>query len=382
LASHRNLVREPSRGATSAARGTSLDAIIVPTARPADQLGQAIRLAADTSTRLVVLGSKASAVEEVAERVASKPGSRALIVHVSEDYTHEHLKHSSSSNAFYLANAQRSSDLSLKRNLGLLLVRMFGWRKIMFVDDDIAVRHTDISKLSAQLDSSQIAGMLCPRWPDNSVVCHAYRLSGKRQDVFVTGAALGVNCTDQPLPFFPDIYNEDWFFFIDRAANGELSAVGEIRQRKYNPYNDPDRARREEFGDLLAEGMYALISLGEHSSAAERPSYWQEFMDARLELIRGIVHRIGDPATHEQVQALRSMEAAEQQLLSIRPDNCVDFIAAWKQDKNNFARAAARLSSAGSCRDALDRLHLQTWRVAEFGNEAVPAIRADRVILS
>jgi hypothetical protein len=28
------------------------------------------------------------------------------------------------------------------------------------------------------------------------------------QDVFVTGAVLGVNCSDLPLPFFSDIYTK------------------------------------------------------------------------------------------------------------------------------------------------------------------------------
>ena len=71
--------------------------------------------------------------------------------------------------------------------------------------------------------------------------------------------ALGVQCGDLPLPFFPDLYNEDWFFFGEAAAHRRLAKVGEARQAVYDPYAEPTRASDEEFGDLLAEGLYSLI---------------------------------------------------------------------------------------------------------------------------
>ena len=101
--------------------------------------------------------------------------------------------------------------------------------------------------------------MVVEQHPDNSVVCHARRLAGMSQDVFVTGAVLGVHCNNLPLSFFPDIYNEDWFFFAEEAAPRRLPRVGRARQLEYDPFANPDRARREEFGDLLAEGLYALF---------------------------------------------------------------------------------------------------------------------------
>ena len=91
------------------------------------------------------------------------------------------------------------------------------------------------------------------------MVCHARRDARLPQDVFLTGAVLGVHCNNLPLSFFPDIYNEDWFFFAREAASRDLRQVGQATQIEYNPYASPDRARQEEFGDLLAEGLYALI---------------------------------------------------------------------------------------------------------------------------
>jgi hypothetical protein len=111
----------------------------------------------------------------------------------------------------------------------------------VFVDDDVTLSRIDnIARLAGQLDRYQVAGMIVWDYPDNSVVCHARRDAALRQDVF--------------LSFFPDIYNEDWFFFACEAASRELGGVGQATQIEYNPYASPDRARPEEFGDLPGRG--------------------------------------------------------------------------------------------------------------------------------
>jgi hypothetical protein len=354
---------------TQSGRRQPLNAIIVPTARRADQLTRAIQLAADAETTLVVLGSQQSRVDDVAAQVARIPGSRALVVDVPATYRHPYLAASASSGAVRRLSAGRENDLSLKRNIGLLLARLLGWNKIMFLDDDVTVKAADdLTKLASQLDGTQVAGLLCRQFPDNSVVCHANRLRGEKQDVFLTGAALGVNCADQPLPFFPDIYNEDWFFFFGHAAHGRLPAVGTAVQRRYDPFADPDRARREEFGDLLAEGLYALISTGLNLPAAGR-SYWQAFSSARQGLIEDIAANLRDRLdSNENLQALRSMEAAAEQAGLITPDDCVEFIEAWQHDRDIFEHAAARIGNVGSFTDAFDFLELPNWRAAAFAN--------------
>ena len=78
-------------------------------------------------------------------------------------------------------------------------------------------------------------GLTCREYPDNSVVCHARRLAGLPQDTFVSGAALGVNCNDQPLPFFPEQYNEDWFFFSRLTARRDLAHAGYANASSIRP---------------------------------------------------------------------------------------------------------------------------------------------------
>ena len=105
------------------------------------------------------------------------------------------------------------------------------------------VKTDSLARLAGQLETHQVAGMVVRRFPDNSVVCHARRLAGLTQDVFVSGAVLGVHCNSLPLSLFPDIYNEDWFFFAKEAARRRLPRVGHAVQEQYEPFADPQRAR-------------------------------------------------------------------------------------------------------------------------------------------
>ena len=340
---------------------------------------------------LVVLCSKQTRVEHVAKRVADdtwgemsdhRDSGRGWVDHPAFPTRTIH-------SDFDEAKAGRSSDLSVKRNLGLLLARLHGWNKIAFVDDDITVSRTDdIARLAGQLDEHQVAGMVVRQFPDNSVVCHARRLAGGSQDVFVTGAVLGVHCNDLPLSFFPDIYNEDWFFFAKDAATRKLPRVGQAVQLEYDPFASPDRARQEEFGDLLAEGLYALLGEGrppnvpfdEQLREATR-TYWDRFIDARRQVMTEIGAALcrfadGDPGNRQIRSALDSLAAAENLLnCTITPDLCVEFLDAWREDLADWQRTSSGVANMGGTRQAMDFLEMKTWRLAEFGASEVDDLR-------
>ena len=377
--SHSHLSKDVSRSSAPPMRSTRahLDAIIVPASRRASCLQPAIDLAADLGVLLVVLCSKKTKADQVAKRVARTPGASSLIVPIPHEWTHPRFPSRTSAAEYQRANANRESDLSAKRNLGLLLARLNGWNKIAFVDDDI-IRTDSFARLAGQLDRYQVAGMLLHRYPDNSVVCHARRLAGFAQDVFLTGAVLGVHCNSLPLSLFPDIYNEDWFFFAREAAARELPRVGFARQPEYDPFETPERARHEEFGDLLAEGLYALIDGGDPSLpfnehlATATTSYWSRFIDARREVLTDIVIRLldflesnGDNGRISS--ALASLDAAERQLDTITPDLCVSFLEAWRDDLDEWQRFSNGVNNVGRTREAMDFLELKTWMLVQFG---------------
>jgi hypothetical protein len=368
--SHRRLMRDVSAAAPPRhGRHVPLSAIVVPSARDAEYLERALHLSAQAATLLVVLASRDSRAADVAALMASTPGCRGLVVEMPSGYRHPYFAHETSINpSFRKANAERDSDLSLKRNIGLILARLLGWTKIMYLDDDISdIRLDQVARISAQLNNHQVAGLVTRRFPDNSVVCHANRLSGANQDNFITGAAMGVNCADQPLPFFPDIYNEDWFFFMKHAARGGLPCVGHARQLEYKPFQDSTRAAREEFGDLLAEGLYALIGSGDRPESATK-DYWEMFSNARLALLDRISTGLERLETNEASMAMSSVQAARDQASKITPEHCVAFLEAWREDRRRFEAIAAKAANVGNYAEAFDHLELENWRSAEFGN--------------
>ena len=239
--SHAHLSRDVSRSPAPLVKSRSgrLDAIIVPASRPASFLQPVIDLAACLGVFLVILSSKQTRVEQVAKRVASTPGAKCLIIPISEGWKHSEIPSRTSDREFKDAQAGRDSDLSAKRNLGLILARLHGWNKVAFVDDDIALSRTDnIARLAGQLNSHQVAGMVLEDYPDNSVVCHARRLAEMSQGVFVTGAVLGVHCNSLPLSFFPDIYNEDWFFFCEGGGRTKTATCWQGHSGGVRPVRD------------------------------------------------------------------------------------------------------------------------------------------------
>jgi hypothetical protein len=365
--SHATLIRDFSARPPRSGRVKPLDAIVVPAARKAEKLKTVAELAASADVLLVVLASRNCHVVEVSELMASIQGCRALIVHIPDDFRNDFLTFQTSDPSFAKLKAGRNSDLSLKRNLGLLLARLMCWEKIMFLDDDIfGVTLTDLAKIASQLDNHQVTGLICRQFPDNSVVCHANRLSGRKQDNFITGAALGVNCAEKVLDFFPDVYNEDWLSFATHAAQKQVISVGTARQQLYKPFADPNRAVVEEFGDLIAEGLYALFSDGQSLDAATK-AYWDEFINARQKLIERLADDLYLIPTHEAVQAYESMLHASKQLATIDADDCARFVNAWHDDREAFARTANEIPPVGNFAVACAYLELTSWREAEFG---------------
>ncbi|MGH3613969.1 MAG: hypothetical protein ACRDRK_15540 [Pseudonocardia sp.] len=391
--SHAALVRTDLGHNSPPVRAGQIDAVIVPTSRGADALAGAAQLAVRLGAVLVALCSKQTSAGEVADRRARTPGCRAIVVDVPPLYRHDLLPTRTDAARFRAASADRSSDLSLKRNIGLLLARLHNWGKVIFLDDDIGSRASGhpvgipdatLRRLVSALDTHQMAGMTCRQFADNSVVCHGYRLAGFEQDTFISGAALGVNCNDHPIPFFPDVYDEDWFFMSRRVAARDIAHVGDAIQTEYDPFGDPLRARQEEFGDLLAEGLFTLfedqpgeMDYRRRLDAADG-RFWERYIEARRDMIgvtamsleMAIVGGTGDPVRLSA--ALRSIDAAAAQLARLTPELCVDFLDAWADDLVEWEQEMQRVRAVRSTAEAVDVLGLRNWCEARAATAAVP----------
>jgi hypothetical protein len=355
----------------------SVDAIIVPTARPSSHLREANRLAQKLDCHLLVLCSKrASAVKALVQADAGVP---MTAIDISS-----HLRHplfSPATSAVVEAQVGRRTDTSLKRNLGLVLARMAGWSRVVFLDDDIEIPDADdLRRAAALLKTYDAVGLDVKGMPDNSVVCHARREVGLYQGTFVGGGALAV-AVDRHLSFFPDIYNEDWFFLLNGACMRRVAIMGTAHQTVFDPFEYPRRAWPEEFGDVLAEGVFALLDQRRRVKDAT-VEFWAEFLRSRRTMIRSMAGMIAEGVPPDRQEPVRAaLDAATQRLGSITAELCVRYLRAWSRDRAQWAAAYASLPVIEDVNVAAEILGLspRTTRIAS--NERLERPPSDAIRL-
>lgn len=319
-------------------RQDRVDAIIVPTVRPVDMLKEAVELARHHRCALVVLCSKEARASDVVDFVC-KAGLRSPVVaiDVRPGAVPDHVLPGFSTDELIAGTPfARESDLSLKRNLALLLARRAGWRRIVFLDDDIVVPDfRDLGRAAWLLREFPAVGLGLEGFPDNSVVCHANREAGEFQETFIGGGAMAVNVR-AATSFFPNIYNEDWFFLADENQRRRSAVVGRATQQEYDPF-DAGRARGEEFGDCLAEGLYALVDT-DQLGRAKTTEYWQEFLAARRRLIADIMTAVARSTKplEEKLRIHDALTAARECSEAIEATFCVEYLRRWHADQETW----------------------------------------------
>lgn len=310
--------------------------MIVPASRPANWLRTATELAAVLECALVVLCSRQIAAREVtALGEQLQMTTVAVDIEVGIGIT----PRLATSVALEGSPLERLSDAGTKRNLGLLLARVAGWRNVLFLDDDIyAVDSSDVNGAVSLLDRYCAVGLDNVGFPDNSVVCHAHRAVGGLQDQFVGAGALAV----APLrtrSFFPRIYNDDWFFVIGQSVPPELAVSGRAKQAEFDPFADPERARREEFGDCLAEGLYWLLDRRRRIEGADR-EYWRHFLARRRRFLDRLLWLANRPVEYHapRERLLASLEAAKATNALVTPGLCEEYLELWRSDLVTWRR--------------------------------------------
>lgn len=362
--SHRDLIHAHSDKPSMPLPDGQVDAIIVPTIRPAWYLQQAAWLAHWHSCPLVTLHSQhlpLALQAEAGPRRPSHSSARQTVRFLHHDIDlisidvpyRSFLRLPPMKTTEMLAGTrfERRADTSAKRNIGLILSKLAGWQRIVFLDDDIRVPNPDdLKRACATLDPShfQAVGMAIGGFPDNSVVCHAHRETGGKQDTFVGGGALAVEVS-QSQSLFPSIYNEDWFYLLDMAAGlRPLTIAGTAVQAEYDPYATPARARSEEFGDVLAEGALWLLDEG-LSLMEANPAFWAEFMQKRRRFIESVLESVlrnvpeKPLSPGKQARMAESLRAALARLDCIRPELCWKYLEAWSADQQEWRSYLGRL---------------------------------------
>lgn len=356
--SHRALLRD-------LAPSPMVDAVVVPASRPVQQLAVAVKVAEDLGARFVALCSRDARSAGLSAWIGERPGLRWLAIDIPNGYQHPWFDFATSQ--VTEAKVKRLGDLSLKRNLGVLLARLQEWRSVFFLDDDI--EDVDIAAVwrgAAALGVESVVGFPVDHFPDSSVVCHANRYSGGAQQTFISGGALLVDCR-QVNSFFPEVYNEDWMFLCRSLAKRKVVATGSARQVEYDPFAEPDRAADEEFGEVLAEGLANLIHLspGDEVVALDVPDaafeadYWRWFLRARAEFTEQIWTRIvNQPPSERACGALLALKVADDRRSGLSAEQCAAYLKTWKRDTGDWCARWASLQRSGTLRQALASLDL------------------------
>ncbi len=364
-ASHTSLLAE------HAADGVrEIDAVVVPSARGVDALTAAAGLAAELDARLLVLCSRDTRARDTGPVLDRIDGLRWTAVDVPRGYSHP---------ALPLERPREThggrASLSRKRNLALLAARMCGWDTVLFLDDDIRSAAASTVRLAAGgLGPAAAVGFAVRGYPDNSVACHARRLAGMSQDVFVGGSALLVDPSDEDLGHFPTVYNEDWLYLFDALAKRRVTRTGTVEQVPYDPFADPGRGESEEFGELLAEGLVAHLEGGATDVPLDT-AYWADFRRRRAAFLTGTADRLRALRTDraDRAAAQTALMAAQARLRAIRPQDCVDFLTAWRSDRRRWLAALDRLDHADDLPAALSRLGLTGLHSSTRSRRAAPA---------
>jgi hypothetical protein len=329
--SHEALLKPAENGTTDS---SSLDAIVVPTARSTENLRTAATIARELGLPLVALCSQRAEFEDCA-RLGKVVGADVTAIDIDQ-MPADLLPRFVTTTVLDDAGFGHRQDTPAKRNLALLLAGLMRWQRIAFLDDDVTVPDPrDLHRAAQLLDRYSAVGLSISEFPDNSVVCHAHRETGGNQRTFVGAGALVVDTTSVS-SFFPQIYNEDWFFLLDGDGLSPVAVSGSAAQEEYDPY-DEKRARHEEFGDCLAEGVYWLLDKGQSVRDAD-VDFWTEYLGIRLAFIDDVAAkvRLSKGLVAKKHRMMDALDAARARCEVISPLLCVEYLEAWRDDRRRW----------------------------------------------
>ena len=242
------------------AKGTT--AIIIATNRPfsrtREQIRQHMQRAEDYGLHIVILCSGACRRQDVAACAETYRKLNWMVI--EGPFTHAGLGlEFATDNALF--SYPVANDTAPKRNFALLFARYMGWQTVLFVDDDITFSTQHFLKMiDAIYDGASIVASNARKYADNSVVVRAlHDMYGRNQvDEFLGASAIAINAQDDLLGFCPHIYNEEWLFMLPYVLAGQKPVwAGSVKQLRYKGFTR-QRAKNEEAGDLIGEGLVRL----------------------------------------------------------------------------------------------------------------------------
>ena len=223
-----------------------------------------------------------------------------------------------------------SWDLPAKRNFALIHSIQHGFKKILLIDDDIeGISKNIIIKGISSLESNDVSGCLVKYFPDTSVIGHIEQKYGEPYYPFLSGNFLFIK-SDNIKSYFPLIYNEDWLFMIPYILKKKIPAIDLIYQKEYNPYEDISRIKFQEFGEVIAEGLFELIYRQKYDDRYKE-RFWNEYLAYR----KSYVTELLDISEKPYIPFIKESLDLNGK---IKPNQCINFIHDFEQDILTFKK--------------------------------------------
>jgi hypothetical protein len=338
--------------------GAAVDALVVPAARPARRTREHVRLAERLGCTLVVICSKSITARAVIEQ-AGDPATPVVAIDFERDACPPGPDAFGSTELVFDTPFWHATDVSAKRNAALLLAHWAGWGRIFFLDDDIHIENPDdICAASALLGDYAVTGLTVHGFPDSSVAGHASRYFGDTPKHFLGSGVLMV-APKRRKTFFPEIYNDDWLYLIDDTGFPPLALTGKAIQDPYRPFDDPARAARQEFGEVIAQGLLAGTRNGTAPGQADR-DFWRAFLANKRRYLDALLYSWNERIDHDMdgARIVAALQSARDTSAMITPAFCVAYVDAWLRDRQWWRSYLDTRSRSTALTDAITRLGL------------------------
>jgi hypothetical protein len=205
-------------------------------------------------------------------------------------------------------------------------------KRILLLDDDIrGLKENALVAGAKALEEFLISGYFVDDFPDTSVIGHAEIESGLTVHTFLSGSCLFIR-TDCEVGLFPPMYNEDWLFMIPKMAQGRVCSLGSISQKQYDPFADPLAAAFQEPGEVIAEGLMALLASGQYEQRFDH-QIWRTWLSLHRSDLEDLLRHPLDA----RVKA--AVEAARGKCSELTAADCVRFMADWEADQRMWESA-------------------------------------------
>lgn len=115
--------------------------------------------------------------------------------------------------------------------------------------------------------------------------------------------------------------------------------TGQVTQYPYDPFRNPDRARAEELGDVLAEGIYWLLDQDRSFIEADQ-DHWRTFLAKRCQFIKDVLATVEKSTLEppEKARRIAALRGSLGRLALITPDLCEKYLRAWAIDQERWQR--------------------------------------------